>query len=276
MQEMSRDGLYDMKTIHGKFPTYNYEGICVSSMPWPIHDDQSWIYFLQFARNQYERVEIYINAEKKQMVHPSQQRTSRRPPNQGTSQPMIDINVPHDVSDSDDDPDYNALSFSEHESSSEDSDDNPNEDEDEDEEEFVVPTYPEEQPIYVGRVYDTFEELKQDVSLLNLKEYRTFRNEAKHIDYWREKCVHHETCVWYIQASQIKHTTQWKVKQYQPKHDCIPNYTRGKNDKLLTSKLIAYEIASKVSRWICVQAEEEDDNDFMFFYILAFLIIYYE
>ncbi|CAH9115267.1 unnamed protein product, partial [Cuscuta epithymum] len=123
MQEMSRDGFYDMKTIHGKFPIYNSEGICVSSMLWPIHDDPSWIYFLQFARNQYERAEIYINAEKKQMVHPSQQRTSRRPPNQDTSQPMIDVNVPHDVSDSDDDPDYNALSFSEHESSSEDSDD---------------------------------------------------------------------------------------------------------------------------------------------------------
>ncbi|CAH9080824.1 unnamed protein product [Cuscuta epithymum] len=103
-----------------------------------------------------------------------------------------------------------------------------------------------EQPIYVGRVYDTFEELKQDVSLVNLKEFRTFRNEAKRIDYWRAKCVHHETCAWFIQASLIKHTTQWKVKQYQPKHNCIPNYTQGKNDKLLTSKLIASEISSKI------------------------------
>ncbi|CAH9100760.1 unnamed protein product, partial [Cuscuta europaea] len=176
MQEMSREGLYDMRTIHGKFLTYNSEGIYVASMLWPIHDDQSWIYFLQFARNQYERLEIYINAEKKQMVDSSQQRTSRRPPNQGTSRSIIDINVSHDASDSDDDPYYNALSFSEHESSSEDSDDNPNEneDEDEDEEEFVEPTYCDERPIYVSRVYDTFQELKEDVSLQNLKEFRTF------------------------------------------------------------------------------------------------------
>ncbi|CAH9099616.1 unnamed protein product [Cuscuta europaea] len=150
---------------------------------------------------------------------------------------MIDINVPHDASDSDDDPNYNAPSFCEHESSSEDSDDNPNEDEDEDEEEFVEPTYREERPIHVGRVYDTSEELKEDVSLQNLEEFRTFCSEAKHINYWRAKCVYDDVCVWHIQASQIKHTTQWKVNQYQPQHDCIPNCTCGLQESMVCSNL---------------------------------------
>ncbi|CAH9074544.1 unnamed protein product [Cuscuta europaea] len=98
-------------------------------------------YVLPPCRGLSMTLEIYINAEKMQMVDPSQQQTSRRPPNQGTSQSMIDINVPHDASYSDDDLDYNALSFSEHKSSSEDNDDNPNEDEDN--EEFVESSYRE-------------------------------------------------------------------------------------------------------------------------------------
>ncbi|CAH9097420.1 unnamed protein product [Cuscuta epithymum] len=253
LSQISRDGLNEIKTIHGKFPFDTRDGVC-ASMPWPIHDEPSWIYFVQIVSNVYNRLEVFIDATNRDVVIPLHEGPSRRRRNpmpstlnQGPS--MVHMDSSHEAVEDEDDPDYNNLSFSEEESASDDSDDShdsswavPHNQEDP----FVEPAYRVEDPIHVGRIYASFDELKKAVSIQTLKEYRAFENVSKRPTYWRAKCVHPEQCSWHIQAAQVKDTDSWKVNQYQPRHNCIPTYTRAKIDKLLTSKFIASEISSTI------------------------------
>ncbi|CAH9072610.1 unnamed protein product, partial [Cuscuta epithymum] len=42
------------------------------------------------------------------------------------------------------------------------------------------------------------------------------------------------------------YSTKWKVKKYQPHHSCREDPVTARDDKILTAKLIASEIAPKV------------------------------
>ncbi|CAH9083008.1 unnamed protein product [Cuscuta epithymum] len=70
--------------------------VCVASMSWPIHDEQSWIYFVQIALNMYDRLELFIDANNTDVVIPLHEvpyrrRRNREPlaSNQGPS--MVNI-----------------------------------------------------------------------------------------------------------------------------------------------------------------------------------------
>ncbi|CAH9142337.1 unnamed protein product [Cuscuta epithymum] len=136
-------------------------------MPWPIHDEPSWIYFVQIVSSVYDRLEVFIDATNRDVViplheGPSRQRRNPVPStlNQGPS--MVHMDPSHEAVEDEDDPDYNNLSFSEEESASDDSDDShdsswavPHNQEDP----FVEPAYRVEDPIHVGRIYASFDEL---------------------------------------------------------------------------------------------------------------------
>ncbi|CAH9079298.1 unnamed protein product [Cuscuta epithymum] len=77
LSQISRDGLNEIKTIHGKFPFDTRDGVC-ASMPWPIHDEPSWIYFVQIASNVYDRLEVFIDATNRDVVIPLHEGPSRR------------------------------------------------------------------------------------------------------------------------------------------------------------------------------------------------------
>ncbi|VFQ92673.1 unnamed protein product [Cuscuta campestris] len=100
--------------------------------------------------------------------------------------------------------------------------------------------------IEVGNRYPSFQSLQQAVSLRNIAEHRHFHTEAKQSRYWKARCVYAPQCTWFIQAAKNAGCSIWTIKQYQGYHQCRPDYTRAKDDKLLTSELISGLIGPKI------------------------------
>ncbi|RAL54220.1 hypothetical protein DM860_004691 [Cuscuta australis] len=100
--------------------------------------------------------------------------------------------------------------------------------------------------IEVGNTYPSFQSLQEAVSLRNIAEHRHFRTVSKRSRYWRASCVYTPQCTWFIQAVENAGTSIWTIKQYHGYHQCRPDYTRAKDDKLLTSELISTLIGPKI------------------------------
>ncbi|VFQ69104.1 unnamed protein product [Cuscuta campestris] len=98
--------------------------------------------------------------------------------------------------------------------------------------------------IQIGYRYDDFKSLQFAVALRNIAEHRHFQTSSKHRNYWLTKCSYSEQCLWLIQAAEV--ASVWTVKQYRSQHLCRPDFSKEKDDKLITSKLISGIIFSKI------------------------------
>ncbi|CAH9131054.1 unnamed protein product [Cuscuta epithymum] len=101
--------------------------------------------------------------------------------------------------------------------------------------------------IAVGDKFKSYDELKEVVARANIRQKSFFQSVDKRPRSWKAVCLYPaEKCSWHIQAGADENLLVWKVKKYQPVHTCRPDYTLARDDKNLTSKLIATEIGPKV------------------------------
>ncbi|CAH9054160.1 unnamed protein product, partial [Cuscuta europaea] len=111
---------------------------------------------------------------------------------------------------------------------------------------YVEPANRDNETIAVGKIYDSYDLLKEAVTIENIRQSRIFKTEDKRVRSWKAVCIYDDMCMWHIQAGNLLNTNLWKVKKYQPLHNCRVDYKRARNDRLMTSKIIASGIATKV------------------------------
>ncbi|VFQ62701.1 unnamed protein product [Cuscuta campestris] len=255
--DVIQDGFQGVESVYGKF-TGHQSGVYVGSRPLTINDEPTWRHFLRKASREYDAVEVFIvvskNVEEEVEVEEDGSPFFQQPMDQPSSS--------HYAQHLDSDPD-NAeyvAPLEEDEGSSEEEEDTSDEG-DEGDNEVAMPhlkevqrreTHRSLQPTFhvpiieVGNTYPSFQSLQEAVSLRNIAEHRHFRTVAKRSRYWRASCVYTPQCTWFIQAAENAGTSIWTIKQYQGYHQCRPDYTRAKDDKLLTSELISTLIGPKI------------------------------
>ncbi|CAH9146096.1 unnamed protein product [Cuscuta epithymum] len=243
------DRFSEIKLIHGKFPKYK-NSVYVASRLWPIHDERTWRHFFRIATNEYEELHIYVEASvtppKNLTFHgtpgvegPSSSRRNNRQTFQNYETP--------DSGEESDDPDYEQGFWSDVDSATRDNND-----------ETVDPTWAnleleepyeldyEPERLEVGAIFPSYDALKEAVARENIRQFRQFQSVDKRVRSWKAVCIYPTLCTWHIQAAEGMTSTKWKVKKYQPHHSCREDPVTARDDKILTAKIIASEIAPKV------------------------------
>ncbi|VFQ64878.1 unnamed protein product [Cuscuta campestris] len=252
--DVLEDGFQGVESVYGKFPRHQ-SGVYVGSRPLPINDEPTWRHFIRKASREYDVVEVFIGVSKN-----VEEETDGNPFfHQQMDQPSSS-HFPQHVDGDPDDAEYIAPS-TEDEKSSEDEEDISTDEGEDGQDIRAIPQLHDRQShvpnmplrptfhipiIEVGNRYPSFQSLQQAVSLRNIAEHRHFHTEAKRSRYWKARCVYAPQCTWFIQAAENAGCSIWTIKQYQGYHQCRPDYTRAKDDKLLTSELISGLIGPKI------------------------------
>ncbi|VFQ68002.1 unnamed protein product [Cuscuta campestris] len=222
LAQISSDVLEDecqgMEFVYGKFPRHQ-SGVYVGSRPLPITDEPTWRHFIWKASREYDAVEVFIGVSKN---------VEEEDDDEDSLEEEEDISS----DEGDDGHDVRAMTQLQ--------DMHRRETHRSLQPTFHVPI------IEVGNKYPSFQSLQQVVSLQNIAEHRHFHTKAKQSRYWRASCVYAPQCTWFIQAAENAGCSIWTIKQYQGYHQCRPDYTRAKDDKLLTSELISGLIGPKM------------------------------
>ncbi|VFQ83642.1 unnamed protein product [Cuscuta campestris] len=239
--------------------TRHQSGVYVGSRPLLINDKPTWRHFIRKASREYDAIKVFIMVSK----NVEEEVDEEEDVNPFFQQPMGHPSSSHYAQHVDSDPDdaeYVSPLTEDEESSEEDEDISSDEGDDGDNaramphlediqrretHRSLQPTF-HVQIIEVGNTYPSFQSLQEAVSLRNIAEHRHFRTVAKWSRYWRASCVCTPQCTWFIQAAENAGTTMWTIKKYQWYHQCRPDHTRAKDDKLLTSELISTLIDPKI------------------------------
>ncbi|CAH9134023.1 unnamed protein product [Cuscuta epithymum] len=61
LEHVRGGGFSEIHAIYGKMPKYQ-NSVYVGSKVWPIHDDRPWSHFFRIALNEYEELQIFVDA----------------------------------------------------------------------------------------------------------------------------------------------------------------------------------------------------------------------
>ncbi|VFQ89900.1 unnamed protein product [Cuscuta campestris] len=265
-----------IKNIWGKYLKYK-DGVYAASRPFPISEERTWRCFVQKATKEYDELEVYLDAHQVEVLANEEEEMEEEQNHQAHHhqvhhQHQVDeagpSNTARDMDDEDDSEDPTYVVNSYQESSSDESEvsgwvsmytpdvytEEPINIAEQGILEFPIPRHVEEvslQPtfcipeIQIGYRYGDFKSLQFAVALRNIAEHRHFQTSSKRRNYWLAKCTYPEQCPWLIQAAEV--ASVWIVKQYRGQHLCRPDFSKEKDDKLITSKLISGIIFSKIA-----------------------------
>ncbi|CAH9078683.1 unnamed protein product [Cuscuta epithymum] len=247
--------------------TKNYQSTKIvriaASRHWPIHDDDTWKHFFPLAKIEYEELHIFLDARSTTIVQPQistyggsdahncetfhnihshDDRPSTR--YGGRYNPhIVEQEDDHSTTyEEEDDSDYEQFSGDDDATTNSDNNDVAHDTSWADielEQPYVEPANRESDIIVVGKIYDSYDSLKEAVAKESIWQNRIFRTFDKRDRPWKAVCIYDEMCTWHIQAGNLLNTNLWRVKKYQPLHNCRVDYKRAPNDRRMTSKFIA-------------------------------------
>ena len=99
-------------------------------------------------------------------------------------------------------------------------------------------------PIYVGKMFDSKEELRDAIMMLAANETFGFRLVKSCPRYVRAVCIDKRHCKWHVHSSKVRDTSIFKVISYNEKHTCSLE-KRVLGCRGSSSKIIAKKIASR-------------------------------